>query len=610
MQRLALLLLALMTRPAWAGGGPASVLVLHNALGPESIEIAEYYAEARDIPPGQLCRVSGVDPAALTISYTDFEAHIQTAFRDCMDTLPNPDEIDYIVVARGLPLRVDIESGFHTSLQAMLQVGHGIRTSDGSQIAGMPQAFSGGTAYASVYNPLWPGSGGTSVYPIENGAASRYGTGSKLVTLETQPRAFSRTAVTDAGGFDLSGEMFLVSRLDGFDSLDALDLVDRAIAGDGSFPEAPITCMAAADSARGARDPECAYVVQMLDGAGIAAQWIDVHDASLSGVEMSAYLTGTTSLQGAIDGNTYVPGTFACNLTSYGAVPSNFVCDETETLCPESESQTSIARLVRGGVTGAHGTVAEPLNNSFPGAGMLLLYTMGYNMIESAQLTQAYLYWQNIYLGDPLTSPWAERPEVTLGQTEEVPVNRPLAVFADTPTGSRSCAFTSMAPGSRPSPATSSSTRSREKPATCWRSWPSRYPRTPSSPGRAGRPRRPWLVQRSKAGPRHAFDSDHLHPMSTPASPRTPRRPRPSPLRAPSRRAAPAAPRRRPHPGGPASLPSSAGAERAARPRLRPAPLIHPDRRPAQRAMQPRALPQRAFPARSPDQSLPRTLPS
>jgi hypothetical protein len=429
------LLLAMTSNLAHAGGGPASVLVLHNALDPESIEIAEYYADARDIPPGQLCRVSGVDPAALTISYTDFEAHIQTAFRDCMDTLPDPDEIDYIVVTRGLPLRVDIESGFHTSLQAMLQVGDGIRTSDGAQIAGLPQAFSGGTAYATVYNPLWPGSGGTSVYPIENTSASRYGTGSKLVTLETQPRAFSRAAVGYSGGFDLSGEMFLVSRLDGFDALDALDLVDRAIAGDGSFPEAPITCMAAADSARGARDPECAYVVQMLDGAGISAQWIDAHDPSLSGVEMSAYLTGTTSLQEAIDGNTYVPGAFACNLTSYGAVPNNFVCDEAGAHCPASESQTSIARLVRGGVTGAHGTVAEPLNNSFPGAGMLLLYTMGYNMIESAQITQVYLYWQNIYLGDPLSSPWAERPEVTLSHTDEVPVNRPLAVVADHPAG-------------------------------------------------------------------------------------------------------------------------------------------------------------------------------
>ena len=418
-----------------AGGGPANVLVLHNAWDPESIEIAEYYADARDIPPGQLCSVTEVDPAALTISFTDFETHIQARFRDCMDTLPNPDEIDYIVVTRGLPLRVDIDSGFHTSLQAMLQVGAGTRTSDGAEIAGLPQALSGGTAYASVYNPLWPGSGGTGDFTISNPSANQYTTAPKFTQLETQPRAFRRRNVSASGGYDLSGQMFLVSRLDGFDATDALDLVDRAVAADGSFPEAPITCMAAADSARGARDPECAYTIEMLQGAGIPAQWIGTHDSALSGEEMSAYLTGTTSLQAAIDGNTYVPGTFACNLTSFGAVPNNFVCDETGEVCPVSESQTSIVRLVRAGVTGAHGTVAEPLNNSFPGAGMLLLYTMGYGMIESAQMTQIYLYWQNLYLGDPLTSPWAERPVLRIEETDELPINRALHIEASHPAG-------------------------------------------------------------------------------------------------------------------------------------------------------------------------------
>ena len=431
MSLLLTLLMALASRPAHAGGGPASVLILHNALDAQSTEIAEYYATARDIPPGQICGIHGIDPAAQTIGFSDYDLYIRTGLLDCLDSLPDPDEIDYIVVIRGLPLRVDIDSGFHTSLQAMLQVGGGIRTADGQEIAGLPQSFSGETALASIFNPLWPGSGGTSVYPFENDSARSYGTGSKLVTLETQPSAFTRFQVPASGGFDLSGEMFLVSRLDGFDATDALDLVDRALASEGEPPEAPVTCMMAADSARGARDPECAYVIDMLDAAGIPAQWIETHDASLSGKEMSAYLTGTTSLQDAIDGNSFVPGTFACNLTSYGAVPRNFVCDETETICPENESQTSIARLVRGGVTGAHGTVAEPLNNSFPGAGMLLLYTMGYNMIESAQLTQVYLYWQNIYLGDPLTSPWAVRPIVTLGETTELPTNRPLSVHGD-----------------------------------------------------------------------------------------------------------------------------------------------------------------------------------
>lgn len=425
--------IALLPSLALAGGGPASVLVLHNADDAESTEIAEYYMDARDIPPGQLCGIGGVDPSSLTIDLESFQTQIQAGLLDCLSTLPDPDEIDYLVLTRGLPLRVDIPSGFHTSTQAMLQVGAGTR--DDSPLAGQAQSFSGGTAYASVHNPLWPGSGGTSAYTLSNPSALRYTTGPKLVSMPTLPRAFSRQHVSASGGTDLTGEMFLVSRLDGFDVVDALDLVDRAVEADGSFPEAPITCMAAADSARGARDPECAFVVQMLDGAGIPAQWIDTHDPLLSGHEMSAYLTGTTSLQDGIEGNSFVPGAFAGNLTSYGAVPQNWTCDGSGDVCPASESQTSIARFVRGGLTGVHGTVAEPLNNSFPGAGMLLLYTAGYNMIESAQTTQVYLYWQNLYLGDPLTSPWAERPVVSLSEPSSLPLNEALELIAEHPDG-------------------------------------------------------------------------------------------------------------------------------------------------------------------------------
>ena len=71
-------------------------------------------------------------------------------------------------------------------------------------------------------------------------------------------------------------------------------------------------------------------------------------------------------------------------------------------------------RFIRAGATGAHGTVNEPLNNVFPNAGVYLHYTFGYSLGESWLYNQRFLYWQNIYLGDPLASPYAERPEVTI----------------------------------------------------------------------------------------------------------------------------------------------------------------------------------------------------
>jgi uncharacterized protein (TIGR03790 family) len=414
-----------------AGGGPANVLVLYNAEEDAARDLAEYYQTARDIPSGHLCAINDVDPTSRTIEFADYALTIRPALDACLLTLPQPDEIHTLVLIRGLPYLVDIEDGFSTSLGAMLQVGDTTRSFDGTPLAGSPQAMSWSTWIASVQNPAWIQPGPMDDYTIENDSAAHYRSAPKITEQDTQPRSFTRSDMDYGSTWDFSSGLFLVSRLDGFDYSDGYDLVDRAIASETAVPTDPITCMAAADSARGARDPECAYTIEMLDSVGVPAQWLSAHDSTLSDTPMAGYLTGTTSLHNAIDDNTYAPGAFACNLTSTGAYPKNFYCDETGEICPEDEAQTSIARFVRAGLTGAHGTVAEPLNNSFPGAGMMLLYTMGYNMVESAFFTQHYVYWQNLYLGDPLTSPWAERPVVSVDAETPHPVNLPLDISAE-----------------------------------------------------------------------------------------------------------------------------------------------------------------------------------
>jgi uncharacterized protein (TIGR03790 family) len=406
---------------AFAGGGPANVLVMVNGEDAEAAEVAEHYEFERSLPPNHRCEVFGIDPSADEIPFVDYELHVLSALNDCLSILPQPDEIDILLLVRGLPYRVAIPGGFTASLEAMLQVSNATRHT-GELVAGSDQDQSSGTYYATVRNPLWIGAGSESDFELSNPSMAHYTTASRIVNQEEQTRSFSRGTAGRYWGIQWENNLFLVSRLDGFDYADAFDLIDRGVSADGHPPAAPITCMAAADSARGARDPECHFTISMLDAAGIDAVWIDAHDPTLSGVELAGLMTGTTSLQDGIDGNTWVDGAFAANLTSYGATPNNFRCsDEAE--CPGTESQTSIARFVRGGATFAHGTANEPLNNSFPGAGMYLLSTMGYGAIESAFFTSKYLYWQSIYLGDPLSSPWAERPEVSIDGT----------VWADTP---------------------------------------------------------------------------------------------------------------------------------------------------------------------------------
>jgi uncharacterized protein (TIGR03790 family) len=426
-----LIMTALLT-PVFAGGGPANVMVLANANDTDAIAVAEHYESERALPPGHVCLVEGVNPAANTITLSDYALYVAPTIEDCLATLPQPEEIDILVLIRGLPYRVDLPTGFTVSLEALAQVSNTSHRSDGEALAGHAISNMDGTYHASVRNPFYVGASATDAFALSNPYMAHYSTAVTIASDDKQPRSIRRANAPTFDSWEFTDNLFLVSRLDGFDHGDAMDLVDRGVAADGSFPVAPITCMEAADSARGARDPECHFTVDLLQASGFSAQWLEPHDASLAGETLAGFMTGTTTLQDGIDGNDWVPGAFAGNLTSYGAVPKNFRCTEDGT-CPENESQTSIARFVRGGATFAHGTANEPLNNSFPGAGMFLLSTMGYGVIESAFFTQRYLYWQNIYLGDPLSSPWAIRPVVSIDS--DVPENAAVQITATHPDG-------------------------------------------------------------------------------------------------------------------------------------------------------------------------------
>ena len=420
---------------ALAGGGPANVVALYNADDPDAADVAAYYAEARELPGGHLCPVSGIDATTRDIAFEDYWSLVHEPLVACLDALPQSEDVDYLVVVRGLPYRVTLpDDGFYTSLQAMLQVHEAGHWVSGDPLAGEPQ-YHATYFQPSVSNPSFvDGTCQDGDLVIENTYAGWYSTGCGIARTDEHPPSHRRAHAGGAGQYEFADNLFVVSRLDGFDFDDARDLVDRGVAADGTFPDAEILCMAGADSARGARDPECEFVTRHLASAGFPGTWLSPHDAALQGHEVSAYFTGASDLRGAIDGVTYVPGALACNLTSTGAVPQNFFCNDDGTVCPESESQTSIARFGRAGATGAHGAVAEPLNSCFPNAGALLFYAFGYSMGESVLFNQRYLYWQNLLLGDPLTTPWAERPTVWFVD-EAVPQGEALVVEADHPDG-------------------------------------------------------------------------------------------------------------------------------------------------------------------------------
>ncbi len=404
--------LGALASPARAGGGPMNVLVLYSSDDAAATEVAKLYEQERDLPPGHLCGLPGFTPADTQIDVGTYQSKIGAPFDACLAALPHPEDVDMVVLVRGLPYLVNLPS-YTASLEAMVQVAHAKVVASGAELAGQGQP----DASASVPNPLF----GQNDYfneaesPVKNPYSAWYASGSKILHRKQQPPSFRRKDVAAGASHDFSNNLFIVQSLDGFDYDDAKAVVTRGKASDGTLPTAEILCMRGEDEARAARDPECELVTRMLKGAGMNATFQDPFDGALAGHDVMAYFTGSSdTVKNAIAGNTYAPGAIACNLTSFGAAIGNFFCNADGTQCPGGESQTSIARFIRAGASGAHGTVNEPYNNVFPNAGTMLFYTFGYAMGESFLYNQRFLYWQNIHIGDPLATPYAKRPEVQI----------------------------------------------------------------------------------------------------------------------------------------------------------------------------------------------------
>ena len=110
--------LATLAPRARAGGGPMNVLVLYSADDVASAGVATYYEAARSLPPGHLCGLKGLSPTLTTIDAATYKTLIQKPLDDCLAALPLPDEIDTLVLARGLPYSVTLPA-YAASLEAV-----------------------------------------------------------------------------------------------------------------------------------------------------------------------------------------------------------------------------------------------------------------------------------------------------------------------------------------------------------------------------------------------------------------------------------------------------------------------------------------------------------
>ena len=351
----------------------ANVIVVANEALPASVEIAEYYVQRRQVPANQLLKIR--TSVADQISRQEFQATIHEPIIAWLVRTGSIDRILYVVLTKGVPLRIAGPGGGRTTTIASVD----------SELTLMYRRMTGQAVSPSgnVTNPYFLG--------------------------DAQPstaRRFSHVAQ----------DIYLVTRLDGFTTADVKALIDRSLA--------PATAgRVILDQRAGMTDKPnewLAAAAKKLEAQGLGERVV---------LEQSSRLVeGQKDVIGY-----YSWGSNDPSLTSRaptigfapGALASLFVSTDARTFTePPAEwkpgpweskqsyhagsPQSLTGDLIRAGVTGVAGYVNEPyLDTSIRPDILFPAYFAGFNLAEAFYLALPALSWQTVIIGDPLCAPFA-----------------------------------------------------------------------------------------------------------------------------------------------------------------------------------------------------------
>ena len=342
-----------------------SVLVVYNANAPESKSIADEYQKARGVPKENVLAVKVT--ASENISKAEYKSGVVDPIAKAIDKLKS--RIDFILLIRGLPIRLDHEYGH--SMDASLMVdAHPKRKAA----------------------PLdwWPG-------PKVDGSSIQF-----------DPQSVEKY-VNQYGGskepFDSSKyAMYLVTRLDGYTVADARKLITNSIQAK------PLKGGFLLDSA-----PE-----RSSGGYGAVQRWLDPAQTLLEKKEMrvqhdetALFIGDKTGLMGYASWGSndpaFVPSIYHSLKFAPGGIAETFVSTSGRTFRKTQGGQSLIADLITQGVTGVKGYVSEPYTFSLCRVDILFdNYTNGRNLAESFWSSTPLLKWKDIVIGDPLCAPYAK----------------------------------------------------------------------------------------------------------------------------------------------------------------------------------------------------------
>ncbi len=377
---LPVLILALATAAPLFAQSARNVLLVINDSSQDSIRVGEHYARVRGLDQAQVLRVT-MD-AKDDVTRADYERYLEEPVARWLRTNAAEDRILFIVLTKGVPLRVTGTGSRQGTLASV-----------DSELALLYRKMTG--------RAVPPGG------PIPN------------------PYYLGDTPVAQARPFTHAAhDIYLVTRLDAFTADEAIALIDRAQkpAAEGRI----VLDMKAAWTDKGNEWLQAASdrLAAMGKGSQVALE------------TTSEVVTGAQGLLGYYSWGSNNPSAKARRLNLGfvpGAIAGTFVSSDGRTFAAPPEEwtigtwsdprtyfagspQSLAGDLIREGVTGVAGHVAEPfLDATIRPQVLFPAYLAGFTLAEAYYLAMPYLSWQTVVVGDPLCQVAAlTRPDETM----------------------------------------------------------------------------------------------------------------------------------------------------------------------------------------------------
>jgi uncharacterized protein (TIGR03790 family) len=355
-----------------------SILLVSNALSQPSAAIADYYAGRRAVPTSQLLRLTV--PLEEEVSRREYEQKIEGPIARWLSANAAQDRILYIVLTKDIPLRIAGTVG----------TGGTIASVD-SELTLLYRRLTGVrmNPAGSIRNPYFLGEAPASA----------------------PPHFTHRTH-----------DMFLVGRLDGYTVDDVKAMIDKGLAPARQGTVVLDGKLELSESVGNKWLATASTAVRAIPG------WddrviLDRGQTTLTdktGV-IGFYTWGSNAVAATLRhfGHTFVPGAIAGEYVStdgrtFKEPPEDWAINDTKNPFGGSH-QSLIGDLIRDGVTGVAGHVAEPYLNATIRPDILFpSYVRGANLIEAFYLAMPSVSWQTVVIGDVLCSPFGTaQPQLT-----------------------------------------------------------------------------------------------------------------------------------------------------------------------------------------------------